>query len=59
MIAVVAGGIYGYISSNGDSCEAASGAMAGGCMAVGCLARLAIAALGIIIVLWLFSVIFR
>ena len=58
VIAVIIGGILGFISSDGDSGEAAGGAMAGGCMAASCLVRLAITALGIIIVLWLFGVIF-
>ena len=32
--------------------------MAGGCLAASCLARIALAALGIILVLWLFNVLF-
>ncbi|MBQ7420857.1 MAG: hypothetical protein IJV27_01730 [Prevotella sp.] len=58
VIAAIIGGIYGFISSEGDSGEAAGGAMAGGCMAAGCLTRLAIAAIGIILILWLFGLIF-
>jgi len=56
--AVVIGGLLGLISSNGDSSEAANGAMAGGCMAASCLVRLAIAAIGILLILWLFGAIF-
>lgn len=56
--AVVIGGILGFISSDGDSSEAASGAMAGGCMAASCLVRLAMAAIGILLILWLFGTIF-
>ena len=56
--AIVLGGIYGFISSDGDSSEAAGGAMAGGCLAAGCLARLAIAAIGIRLILWLFGALF-
>ena len=58
IIAVVIGGIIGFINSDGDSSEAAGGAMAGGCMAAGCIGRIAIAAIGILIVLWLFGVLF-
>lgn len=58
--AVVIGGIFGFLSSDSDSKggDAASGALAGGCMAVGCLGKLAFAALGILLVLWLFGAIF-
>ena len=59
VIAVVIGGIIGALNSDGNSGEsAASGAMAGGCLAVGCLTRIAIAAIGIIVVLWLFGALF-
>ena len=53
--AIVIGGIMGYINSSG---EAASGAMAGGCMAAGCIGRIAIAAIGILLILWLFGILF-
>lgn len=58
LAAVLIGGIWGFLSSDGSSSDAVGGAMAGGCMAVGCLVRLVIAALGIIIILWLFGAIF-
>lgn len=57
IIAVVIGAVVGYFNS-GKSEDAAGGAMAGGCLAAGCLARIALAALGIILVLWLFNVLF-
>ena len=57
VIAVVIGALWGY-SENGNSGDALGGAMAGGCMAAGCLTRLAVAALGILLVLWLFGLIF-
>lgn len=58
VIAVVIGGIMGYVNSDGDSSEAAGGAIAGGCMAAGCIGRIALAVLGIFIILWLFGVLF-
>lgn len=60
LIAIVIGAIWGAASSEkGESgTGAASGAMAGGCLAAGCLGRLALAAIGILLVLWLFGVIF-
>lgn len=57
VIAVVIGAIYGYAQS-GKGEDAVGGGMAGVYMAAGCLGRLAIAALSIIFILWLFSVIF-
>lgn len=57
VIAVIIGAFFGY-AENGRSEDAMGGAMAGGCMAAGCLLRIALAALGIIFVLWLFSVLF-
>lgn len=57
VIAVIIGAIVGFASS-GKSEDAASGALAGGCMAASYLVRLAIAAISIIVILWLFSVIF-
>jgi len=57
VIAIVIGGIIGFLNS-GDSEEAVSGAMAGGCMAAGCIMRIAVAAISILIVLWLFGVLF-
>lgn len=57
--AIVIGGILGAIFSDDSQGEgAAQGAMAGGCLAANCLIRIAIAAIGIIIVLWLFNVLF-
>ena len=44
--------------SSGKGEDAAGGALAGGCLAAGCLVRLAVAALGILLVLWLFGVLF-
>ena len=57
IIAVIVGAAIGYFNS-GKSEDAASGALAGGCLAAGCLVRLAVAALGILLVLWLFGVLF-
>lgn len=57
VIAIVIGGIIGFIQS-GKGEDAAQGALAGGCLAASCLGRLALAALGIILILWLASVIF-
>ena len=58
--ACVIGAILGLLGSNGKNSaeDAASGAFAGGCMAVGCLLRLALAAITILLVLWLFNAIF-
>lgn len=58
IIAAVVGGLMGFFGSDGDGSEATGGAMAGGCLAASCLGRLALTALGIILVLWLFSAIF-
>lgn len=58
VIAVVIGGIWGYLSSNGDAEDAFGGAAAGGCMAAGCLFRLLIAGLGIFLIVWLFGAVF-
>ena len=55
VIAVVIGAIIGSLDSEGGAAE---GAMAGGCLAAGCIGRIAMAALGILLVLWLFSVLF-
>ena len=57
IIAIVIGAVIGFISS-GKSEDALQGAMTGGCLAASCLGRLAIVALGILFILWLFSVIF-
>ena len=57
VIAIVIGAIIGFIH-NGKGEDAAQGALAGGCLAASCLGRLALAALGIILILWLASVIF-
>ncbi len=57
LIAVAIGAIVGF-AQDGKSEDAVGGAMAGGCMAAGCLMRLAMAALGIIVILWLFSLMF-
>lgn len=57
LIAVAIGAFIGF-AQEGKSEDAVGGAMAGGCMAAGCLLRLAIAALGILFVLWLFSLMF-
>jgi hypothetical protein len=60
IIAVVLGALWGFLNSDSNNAGegAAQGAMAGGCMAAGCLLRLALAAIGILVVLWLFSAIF-
>lgn len=60
VIACVIGAIFGFANSDGDNAagDAAGGALAGGCMAAGCLGRIAIAALGIIVILWLFNLLF-
>lgn len=57
LIAVAFGAFLGF-AQNGNSEDALGGAMAGGCMAAGCLVRIALAAIGIIIVLWLFGALF-
>lgn len=57
VIAVVIGAIIGF-AHDGKGEDAAAGAFTGGCMAAGCLVRLAMAALGILVVLWLFGVLF-
>lgn len=57
VIAVVIGAIIGF-AQDGKGEDAAAGAFTGGCMAAGCLVRLAMAALGILVVLWLFGVLF-
>lgn len=57
IIAIAIGAFIGYASS-GKSEDAVGGAMAGGCMAAGCIGRIAIAALGIILILWLFNLLF-
>ena len=57
VIAVVIGAIIGF-AQDGKGEDATTGALAGGCMAAGCLVRLAIAALGILVVLRLFGVLF-
>ncbi len=54
---MIIGAAIGYFNS-GKGEDAASGALAGGCLAAGCLVRLAVAALGILLVLWLFGVLF-
>lgn len=60
IIAVIIGAIFGASSSeDGEKgAGAASGAFAGGMMAIGCLVRLALAAISILIILWLFSLLF-
>lgn len=60
VIACVIGAIFGLANSDGNNSakDAAGGALAGGCMAAGCLGRIAIAALGIIVTLWLFKQLF-
>lgn len=62
IIAVAIGAFFGFATS-GKSEDAvggavAGGAVAGGCMAAGCIIKIALAALGIIIVLWLFNLLF-
>lgn len=57
VIAVAIGAFIGY-AQEGKSEDAIGGAMAGGCMAAGCLIRLSLAALSILLILWLFSVMF-
>lgn len=52
------GAIIGFLNSDGDSSDAAGGALAGGCIAIGCLGRLAFAGIIIIGILWLCQVIF-
>lgn len=58
IIFVIIGAVMGFAQS-GKGEDAFGGAMTGGRLAVGCLGRLAIAALGILFILWLFSVMFR
>ncbi|CDE40384.1 MAG: hypothetical protein EGP67_05865 [Bacteroidales bacterium] len=58
VIAVVIGGIWGYLNSNGDAGDAFGGAAAGGCLAAGCLFRLLIVGLGIFLTIWLFRAVF-
>ena len=57
IIAVVIGAIIGFAQS-GEKEDAMGGAMASGCFAIGCLGRLAIAAITIIVILWLFGLLF-
>lgn len=57
IIAVIIGAIIGF-AQNGEKEDAMGGAMAGGCLAASCLGRLAIAAISIIVILWLFGLIF-
>ena len=57
LIAVAIGAFIGY-AQEGRSDDAVEGAMAGGCMAAGCIMRIAIAAIGILLVLWLFGALF-
>lgn len=57
VIAVAIGAFLGF-AENGKSEDAAAGAVAGGCMAAGCLIKIAMAALGILLILWLFGVLF-
>lgn len=57
IIAVAIGAFFGFATS-GKSEDAVGGAVAGGCMAAGCIIKIALAALGIIIVLWLFNLLF-
>ena len=52
IIAIAIGAFFGYANS-GKSEDAVGGAMAGGC-----IGRIAIAALGIILILWLFNLLF-
>lgn len=59
IIAVIVGAVFGMLSGDGNSKEnAAGGALAGGCLAIGCLARIAFAALIILGILWLASLLF-
>lgn len=58
VIAVIIGALVGFFNGDGNSDDALGGALAGGCMAGSCLVRIAIAAIGIIIVLWLFGFLF-
>ena len=48
----------GWLSSDGKSDGVVGGGCMGGMAAIGCLARLALAAIGIIIILWLFEAVF-
>lgn len=57
LIAIGIGAFFGFAES-GKSEDALGGAMAGGCIAASCLGRIALAAIGIIIVLWLFGALF-
>ena len=57
IIAIAIGAFFGFATS-GKSEDSVGGAVAGGCMAAGCIIRIALAALGIIIVFWLFSLLF-
>lgn len=57
IIAIIIGAVVGYLNS-GKSEEAAEGAIAGGCLAAGCIMRIAITALGILVILWLFGLLF-
>lgn len=57
IIAIAIGAFFGFATS-GKSEDAVGGAVAGGCMAAGCIIRIVLAALGIIIVFWLFSLLF-
>lgn len=58
VIAVIIGAGVGFFGGDGKSEDALEGAMAGGCMAGHCLFRVAIAAISIIVVIWLFGMLF-
>lgn len=58
IIAVIIGGIWGWLNGDGSGDDALSGAMAGGCLAGNCLFRLLLAGLTILFILWLFNLMF-
>lgn len=58
VIAVVIGAVIGLISSGGNLEEALKGGAGAGCVVGGCLIRIAIAAISIIVILWLFGLLF-
>lgn len=58
IIAVIIGGIWGWLNGDGSGDDSLSGAMAGGCLAGNCLFRLLLAGLTILFILWLFNLMF-
>lgn len=60
IIAIAVGAILGsaFSDKGGKGEGAVTGAIGGGIMAMGCLAKIAVAAISIVLILWLFDVLF-